>query len=45
MGVLVLCVLAGLLVAVALLQRISRPNAAVLERLPDGSGYGDVERC
>jgi MFS superfamily sulfate permease-like transporter len=49
-GVLVLCVLAGLLVAVALttivlLQRISRPNAAVLERLPDGSGYGDVERC
>lgn len=49
-GVLVLCVLPGLLVAVALttvvlLQRISRPNAAVLERLPDGSGYGDVERC
>jgi len=49
-GVLVLCVLPGLLVAVALttvllLQRISRPNAAVLGRLPDGSGYGDVERC
>ena len=49
-GVLVLCVLPGLLVSVALttvllLQRISRPNAAVLGRLPDGSGYGDVERC
>jgi MFS superfamily sulfate permease-like transporter len=49
-GVLVLCVLPGLLVSVALttvllLQRISRPNAAVLGRLPAGSGYGDVERC
>ena len=48
-GVLVLGVLPGLLVAVALtivllLQRISRPTAAVLGRLPDGSGYGDIRR-
>jgi sulfate permease, SulP family len=48
-GVLVLGVLPGLLVAVTLtivllLKRISRPHAAVLGRLPDGSGYGDVER-
>jgi sulfate permease, SulP family len=48
-GVLVLGVLPGLLIAVALtivllLQRISRPHSAVLGRLPDGSGYGDVKR-
>lgn len=48
-GVLVLGVLPGLLIAVALtivllLQRISRPNAAVLGRLSDGSGYGDIQR-
>ena len=49
LGVLVLGVLPGLLVAVALtlvllLKRISRPDAAVLGSLPDGSGYGDVAR-
>jgi sulfate permease, SulP family len=48
-GVLLLGVLPGLLIAVALtivllLQRISRPHSAVLGQLPDGSGYGDVER-
>lgn len=48
-GVLVLGVLPGLLVAVALtivllLQRISRPHTAVLGRLLDGSAYADVER-
>jgi sulfate permease, SulP family len=48
-GVLVLGVLPGLLIAVVLtivllLQRISRPHTAVLGRLPDGSGYGDIER-
>ena len=32
------------LTIVLLLKRISRPHAAVLGRLPDGSGYGDVER-
>lgn len=48
-GVLVLGVLPGLLVAVALtivllLQRISRPHSAVLGGLPGGAGYGDIER-
>jgi sulfate permease, SulP family len=48
-GVLVLGVLPGLLIAVALtivllLQRISRPHTAVLGKLPGGSGYGDIER-
>jgi SulP family sulfate permease len=48
-GVLVLGVLPGLLIAVALtiillLQRISRPPTTVLGMLPDGSGYGDTER-
>ena len=32
------------LTIVLLLKRISRPDAAVLGSLPDGSGYGDVGR-
>jgi sulfate permease, SulP family len=49
LGVLVLGILPGLLVAVVLtivvlLQRISRPHAAVLGKLPGESAYGDVER-